>query len=161
MTGDAAWPPLPYSAWKSTCETLHLWTQIAGKIRLMLTPWLNHSWHVPLYVTVRGLGSSPIPCGNDLFEIEFDLIDHLLLCRTSTGEQRTVALVPQTVADFYARVMAMLADLNITVSIDNVPNEIANPTHFPDDVVHAASSVRDLSARPALCISSGAVSILR
>src|SRR5580693_6083448 len=78
MSGDTVWPLLPYSTWKSTCETLHLWTQIVGKIRLTLTPWLNHSWHVPLYVTARGLTTSPIPYGNRSFEIEFDFSEHRL-----------------------------------------------------------------------------------
>ena len=85
MSDDAAWPPLPYSAWKATCETLHLWTQIVGKIRLTLTPWLNHSWQTPLYVTARGLGSSPIPIGAEIFEIEFDFVAHRLSVRTSRG----------------------------------------------------------------------------
>ena len=134
----SAWPELSYEAWRDTAATLQLWMQIVGKVRLSFTPWLNHSWHVPFYVTARGLGSSPIPAGTELFEFEFDLIDHRLVCRTSTGEQRSVALEPQTVADFYARVMAMLADLNIAVSINAIPNEIADPIPFPDDVVHAA-----------------------
>jgi Family of unknown function (DUF5996) len=130
------WPELSYKAWRDTAATLQLWTQIVGKVRLSLTPWANHSWHVPLYVTARGLGSSPIPAGTELLEIEFDLIDQLLVCRTSTGERRAVALEPQTVADFYGRVMAMLANLNIAVSIDTVPNEIADPIRFPEDVLH-------------------------
>jgi hypothetical protein len=133
----SAWPELSYKAWRDTAVTLQLWTQIVGKVRLSLTPWLNHSWHVPFYVTARGLGSSPIPAGTELLEIEFDLIDQLLVCRTSTGEQRAVALEPQTVAEFYRRVMAALADLDIAVSINTLPNEIADPIRFPEDVVHA------------------------
>ena len=134
----SAWPELSYLEWRDTAATLQLWTQIVGKVRLSLTPWLNHGWHVPLYVTARGLATSPIPAGTELLEIEFDLIDQRLVCRTSTGEQRAVALEPQTVADFYGRVMAVLADLNIAVSINTMPNEIANPICFPKDVVHAA-----------------------
>jgi hypothetical protein len=100
-------------AWRETAATLQLWTQIVGKVRLSLTPWLNHSWHVPLYVTARGLGSSPISVGGELFELEFDMIGHRLACRTSTGAEGAVALEPRTVADFFARVMAMLGGLGI------------------------------------------------
>ena len=134
----SAWPELSYKAWQDTATTLQLWTQVVGKIRLLLTPWLNHGWHVPLYVTARGLGTSPIPAGTELLEIEFDLIDQKLVCRTSAGEQRTVALAPQTVAHFYGCVMAALADLNIDASINTMPNEMADPIGFPKDVVHTA-----------------------
>ena len=82
---DAAWPALPYAAWKDTCATLHLWTQIVGKIRLALTPWQNHSWHVALYVTARGLTTSPIPFEGRAFQLDFDFIDHVLWVRTATG----------------------------------------------------------------------------
>ena len=85
----AAWPDLPYSGWHQTAATLHLWTQIVGKVRLSLTPWVNHSWQVPLYVTARGLGTSPIPFGTEVVEIEFDFIGHRLLARTSRGDERT------------------------------------------------------------------------
>src|SRR5215468_7257995 len=93
----APWPELPYKAWKETRETLHLWTQIVGKVRLALTPWLNHSWHVPLYVTARGLTTSPIPDAGDTFEIEFDFIDHFLRIVTSDGREKRIALEPRTV----------------------------------------------------------------
>ncbi len=83
---NAAWPDLPYPAWRETAATLQLWTQIVGKVRLTLTPWLNHGWQVPLYVTARGLGTSPIPVGNEILEIEFDFIGHRLVARTSRGE---------------------------------------------------------------------------
>src|SRR4051812_45787679 len=99
------WPELPYTGWRDTCETLHLWTQIVGKIRLSRTPWLNHSWHVTLYVTARGLTTSPIPDGVRSFQIDFDFIDHVLRIATSDGEQEHVALVSQSVAAFYAAVM--------------------------------------------------------
>ena len=132
-----AWPELSYEAWRDTGATLQLWTQVVGKIRLALTPWINHGWQASLYVTARGLATSPIPAGTELLEFEFDLIDHRLVGRTSTGEQRVIALEPQTVAAFYARIMAMLADLDIAVTINTLPSEIADPIRFPEDVVHA------------------------
>ena len=132
------WPELDYLAWRDTATTLQLWTQIVGKVRLALTPWLNHGWHVPLYVTTRGLGTSPIPIGAELLEIEFDFIDHRLVCRTSTGSSATVQLRPQTVADFYRRVIATLASVGVTVTIDTMPSEIAGAIRFPKDTVHIA-----------------------
>src|ERR1700754_35355 len=101
-----AWPELPYAAWRETCETLHLMTQIVGKIRLTRTPWLNHSWHVPLYVTARGLATSLIPDGERSLEMTFDFRTHQLDIASSSGASRQIALKPQTVADFYAAVMA-------------------------------------------------------
>src|SRR6202521_4620019 len=101
-----AWPDLPYGAWKNTRDTLHLWTQIVGKIRLAQTPWLNHSWHVPLYVTARGVTTSPIPYGSRYFNIEFDFIGHVLSIEVSDGNSRRVPLVPRSVADFYGTLMA-------------------------------------------------------
>src|ERR1700732_1542234 len=92
------WPDLPYAAWRETATTLQLWTQIVGKVRLMLTPWLNHGWQVPFYVTARGLGTSPIPAGNEILEIEFDFIAHQLVLRTSRGEERRTPLEPQSVS---------------------------------------------------------------
>jgi len=135
---NAAWPDLPYAAWRETVTTLQLWTQLVGKVRLSLTPWLNHGWQVPLYVTVRGLGTSPIPIGNDVLEIDFDFIGHRLLARTSRGEERTLPLEPQTVADFYRRIMDLLNGLGIAVTINEMPNEVPNPIRFPQDRVHAA-----------------------
>ena len=107
------WPELPTAAWRDTYDTLHLWTQIVGKIRLARSPWLNHSWHVTLYVTARGLTTSPIPDGTRTFQIDFDFIDHLLRISTSDGAQRQFALAGQSVASFYAAVMAALAELGI------------------------------------------------
>jgi len=132
------WPELAYPQWRDTAATLQLCTQIVGKIRLSLTPWLNHSWHVPLYLTARGLGSSPIPIGTELLEFEFDFISHQLVCRTSTGVQRAIALAPRPVADFYAQLMAMLADIGVIVAIDTLPSEIANAVRFTDDRVNAS-----------------------
>jgi hypothetical protein len=133
-----AWLALPYAEWRETAVTLQLWTQIVGKIRLSLTPWLNHGWHVPLYVTARGLGTSPIPVGGELLEIDFDFIAHRLVCRTSLGGERVLALEPCTVADFYHRLFALLADLGIKIAINLQPNEIADPIPFPEDTRHAS-----------------------
>src|SRR6476659_10799211 len=112
----AAWPELPYAAWKDTYATLHLWTQIVGKIRLAQTPWLNHSWHVVLYVTPRGLTTSPIPDGTRTFQIEIDFLDHALRISTSDGAQRQFSLAGHSVASFYAAIMAALAQLGIQVA---------------------------------------------
>src|SRR6188768_4438867 len=111
------WPELPYAAWQPTAETLHLWTQVVGKVRLKLTPWLNHSWHVTLYLTARGLTTSPIAHGSDCFEIDFDFIDHLLLIRNSRGAVRTIKLRPMAVADFYRELMAALHEMKLEVKI--------------------------------------------
>ena len=132
------WPELEYQAWQDTCATLHLWAQIVGKIRLMQTPWLNHSWHVPLYVNSRGLTTSPIAHGSRTFDIQFDFLDHMLGIAVSDGGMRRLALRPQTVADFYAAVMAALGDLGIPVDINEKPCEIASATPFSSDRVHAA-----------------------
>jgi Family of unknown function (DUF5996) len=132
------WPALPYEAWKDTYTTLHLWTQIVGKIRLAQTPWINHSWHVTLYVTPRGLTTSPIPYGEREFQIDFDFIDHALLIQTSDGETRRLALEPRSVAEFYDALMAALAEAGIHVRIYGRPNEVANPIPFREDRAHAA-----------------------
>jgi hypothetical protein len=132
------WPDLPYAAWRDTLQTLHLWSQIVGKIRVTLTPWLNHSWHVPFYVTARGIGTSPIPIGTESFEIDFDFIGHRLQVRTSQGGEDGFALTPISVAEFYQRVFAMLSRLGISVAIDDRPSEMANATPFSQDHVHAS-----------------------
>jgi hypothetical protein len=132
------WPELPTAAWRGTYATLHLWTQIVGKIRLTRTPWLNHSWHVTLYVTSRGLTTSPVPDGTRTFQIDFDLIDHLLRVSTSDGTQRQFALPGKSVASFYAATLAALAELGIAVTIDEVPNELPDPIRFSQDTVHAS-----------------------
>ena len=133
------WPDLPHAAWRDTRDTLHLWTQVVGKIRLpRRTPWLNHSWHVALYVTARGLTTSPIPNGARTFEIDFDFIEHVLWIRTSDGHYRQVMLRPMAVAEFYAETMAALAQLGIDVAIRTMPCEIADCIAFDRDTVHAA-----------------------
>jgi hypothetical protein len=131
------WPELPTESWRDTYETLHLWTQVIGKVRLARTPWLNHSWHVALYVTARGLTTSPIPNGTSTFEIELDLIDHTLRVSTSNGAERQFALAGQSVASFYAAVMAALAELGIRVVIDEMPSELPEPIKFSQDLRHA------------------------
>jgi len=133
-----AWPELHYAEWADTCATLHMWTQIVGKIRMAKTPPVNHWWHVPLYVTSRGLGTSPIPDGARTFEIDFDFIDHRLRIDTTDGERREIALRPMSVADFYARVMAALRELRVGVAINTMPSEVAAPIPFDDDTEHAA-----------------------
>ena len=130
------WPSLPFAEWKDTAITLHMWTQIVGKIRLTLSPWTNHSWHVTLYVTSRGLTTSPIPHGSHTFEIQFDFIDHQLLIDKSDGARRTVPLKSQSVADFYRTVMKTLSDLELPVTINTTPNEIENPIPFDQDEEH-------------------------
>jgi hypothetical protein len=132
------WPALPYEAWKDTCSTLHLWTQIVGKVRLAQTPWANHSWHVTLYVTARGLTTSPIPYGGRAFQIDFDFIDHALLIATSDGDGKRLPLAARPVADFHDELMAALAGLGIQVRIDGSPNEVADPIPFRADRRHAA-----------------------
>ncbi len=134
----SAWPELPYAAWAETCTTLHLWTQIVGKIRLAKTTWVNHSWHVALYVTARGLTTSPIPDGSRQFQIDFDFVDHRLMVYASDGERRDLPLAPMAVADFYRRLMALLAELGIEVRIRAIPNEIPDPIPFGQDRTHAA-----------------------
>jgi len=129
---------LPTAAWRETYETLHLWTQIVGKIRLARSPWLNHSWHVALYVTARGLSTSPIPDGTRGFQIDFDFIDHALRISTSDGAKRQLALAGQSVASFYAAVMADLADLGIRLTIDELPSELPDPIRFSEDNRHAS-----------------------
>jgi hypothetical protein len=133
-----AWPDLPYAEWRDTCATLHLWTQIVGKIRLMQTPWLNHSWHVALYVTVRGLTTSAIPYDARSFELEFDFKEHVLRIDVSDGARRRIQLRPQAVADFYAEVMTSLAGLDIGVTITDYPCEIADGVPFSQDRSHSA-----------------------
>jgi hypothetical protein len=136
-TSPVPWPELPTAAWRETYETLHLWSQIIGKIRLARSPWLNHSWHVALYVTARGLTTSPVPDGTSTFQIDLDLIDHILRISTSDGSKRQFALAGQSVASFFAAVMADLTGLGIRVSIDEMPNELPEPIRFSEDNKHA------------------------
>jgi hypothetical protein len=134
----APWPDLPTAAWRETYATLHRWTQIVGKIRLARAPWLNHSWHVALYVTTHGLTTSPIPDGTRTFQIDFDFINHDLRISTSGGATRRLALAGHSVASFYTAVMTALAELGIHIAIDDMPNELPDPVRFSDDDQHAA-----------------------
>ena len=135
---DSRWPELPYAAWQDTCATLHLWTQIVGKIRLAQTPWLNHSWHVPLYVNARGLTTSPIPYEGRAFQIDFDFIDHVLWVRTSDGHVRQLMLAPKSVAEFYAELFTVLGELGLKLHIKMMPSEIADCVPFDQDLTHAS-----------------------
>jgi hypothetical protein len=132
------WPDLPYDAWKDTFATLHLWMQVVGKVRLVKTPWLNHSWHATFYVTSRGLTTSPIPQGERTFELEFDFIAHRLEIRSSDGSRGGVPLEPQSVSVFYRRVMDALRELAIDVRINRRPSEIADAIPFDQDEVHTS-----------------------
>jgi hypothetical protein len=131
-----AWPVLPHGDWTDTIATLHLWTQIAGKVRLTLSPWLSHSWHATFYVSARGLTSSAIPYGGRSFQLDFDLIDHFLVIAVSDGQSETLQLEEQPCADFYAQFMKALASLGIEVDIYAVPNEVENPIPFAEDRTH-------------------------
>jgi hypothetical protein len=133
MPLDNHWPDLPYDAWRDTCVTLHLWSQVVGKIRLASTPWLNHGWHVALYVDMSGLTTSPMSSDGKHFELRFDFVDHALKCDTSDGRHRSIPLAPQSVAQFKAATMRMLADLDITVAIRDLPCEIVGATPFSRD----------------------------
>ena len=134
----SAWPELPYAAWADTCTTLHLWTQIVGKVRLAGSPWVNHSWHVTLYVTSRGLTTLAIPDGCRQFQIDFDFIDHRLLVTTSDGGDRMLPLAPMAVAEFHERLLALLEGLGIRLRIHDRPNELPDPIPFSRDRTHAS-----------------------
>jgi hypothetical protein len=135
---NAAWPELPLEAWQSTYATLHMWTQIVGKVRLALSPRVNHWWEVPLYVSSVGLTTSPIPYQDQSFEIEFDFLHHQLTVTTSQGTSASFALIPRSVADFYREFMHTLTALGINVHIWKVPVEIPNPIPFDQDTQHAS-----------------------
>src|SRR5829696_8733423 len=132
------WPSLPLEEWKDTYATLHMWTQIVGKVRLVFSPKINHWWQVPLYVTARGLTTRTIPHGSGAFEIDFDFIDHRLLVRTSDGVEKVIELRPRSVADFYQELMATLGSLGIEAKITARPDEVPDPIPFAEDRAHAA-----------------------
>jgi hypothetical protein len=132
------WPELRYAAWKDTAATLQLWTQIVGKLRLALTPWLNHSWHVTLRVSARGLVTPLIRDGDHDFQVEFDFVDHVLWIRTADGHARQLLLRPMPVAEFYGEFLHALSQLGIRASIDKLPNELPDAIPFDKDTVHSA-----------------------
>jgi hypothetical protein len=138
VTRSEQWPALDFAAWYDVGETVRLWTQIVGKIRLGQLPWTNHSWHVPLYLTGRGLTTLTMPYDDRIFQIDFDFVDHRLEIRTADGAARTLALRPQTVADFYTAVMGALREIGMDVRIDETPSEIEQPIRFSEDRTHAA-----------------------
>jgi hypothetical protein len=133
-----SWPELPLEAWKDTYDTLHLYSQVVGKLRVALSPMTNQWWHVALYVTSRGLTTSSLPYGRRTFEVDFDFVDHNLVLRTSDGAARGLALIPRTVADFYREVMGILRSEGIEVALDPRPDEIPGAIPFTEDRVHAA-----------------------
>ena len=133
-----SWPELPLESWQDTYANLHMWTQVVGKVRLALSPRVNHWWEVPLYVNARGLTTSPIPYRSGIFEVQFDFIEHKLDVKTSWGSKATLPLKPQSVADFYAAFMSALQSLNIEVKIWTMPVEIPNPIRFENDTQHAS-----------------------
>jgi hypothetical protein len=135
---NEAWPALPFAEWKDTCATLHMWMQVVGKVRLELSPHMNHWWEVPLYVGARGLTTSPIPYRLGIFEVEFDFQEHALRIVTSRGQTKMIRLAPMTVAAFYNEFMATLHSLGIEVHIWPMPVEIPDPIRFDEDTVHAS-----------------------
>ena len=137
-SGSDVWPSLAFEDWQPTCDTLQLWTQVVGKVRLALTPMVNHWWNVPLYVTARGLTTSAMPWQGRLLQIDFDFIDHRLILSTSDGRTEQFALAPRPVADFYAEVMGRLRALGIDVRIWTMPVEIEGAVPFETDRDHAA-----------------------
>lgn len=137
-TQKFTWPELPLDAWQPTYQTLHMWTQVVGKVRLALSPQVNHWWEVPLYVNARGLTTSPIPYGNGIFEVQFDFLEHTLAIQDSWGSSKNLALKAQTVADFYAEFMSALRSLGIEVKIWTMPVEVPNPVRFETDTQHAS-----------------------
>ena len=138
MSKFEVWPSLPFDAWRDTYATLHLWTQIIGKVRLALAPMINHWWQVTLYVTSRGLTTSPMAYGTRTVQIEFDFLDHQLRIETSDGDCRSLTLAPRSVAEFYSETMAALKSLGIAVSIWSTPVEVEDRTPFEQDDKHAA-----------------------
>ena len=135
---NEALPALPFDSWKETLATLHMWAQIIGKVRMKLCPLVNHWWNVPFYVTARGMTTSAMPYQQRGIEVRFDFIDHTVAIETSEGRVVTMALVPQSVAEFYEKFMAALAELGVSVKIWTMPREIPDPTPFEQDHIHSA-----------------------
>ena len=136
LTSTELWPELHLADWVDTRDTLHMWTQIVGHVRMVLSPPVNHWWHITLYVTSRGLATSPIPYADRTFEIHFDFLDHRLVIATSLNEWRALKLEPKPVADFYRELMRLLGELGIHVKIHSKPDEVAEPIPFAEDRTH-------------------------
>jgi hypothetical protein len=151
------WPPLPFASWAATASTLHMWTQIVGKIRLALSPHVNHWWQVPLYVSARGLSTSAIPYRGRLFEMEFDFLDHNLVIRESDQATKYVPLYARSVADFYRELIAVLHAISIDVKIWPKPVEVSDPIPFPDDTVHASYDPEAVSKFHRILMSADSV----
>jgi hypothetical protein len=133
------WPPLEWEQWEDTAETVHMYMQIVGKTRLALTPIQNHWWNIPLYLTARGLTTSAMPADRGiLLDIEFDFVSHELVCRTSAGEIRKIALRPVSVAQFFEEFTKTLSSLGVSVKIHPMPVEVANPIRCDVDTVHCS-----------------------
>ncbi|HEV2339855.1 MAG TPA: DUF5996 family protein [Patescibacteria group bacterium] len=135
-TQKELWPPLPYLEWKNTLDTLHMWTQIVGKVKLKLAPFINQWWEVAFYVTATGLTTGRIPYNREAFIINFDFLNHNLTIQTSNNKSRTFPLVPQSVASFYKQFMHELASVEIHVAIKPVPTEVPDPIPFLKDTRH-------------------------
>ncbi len=136
--GEEAWPALPLAEWSDTRDTLHMWTQVVGKVRMALTPAVNHWWHVPLYVSARGLTTSSIPYGRGAFEMEFDFLEHRLRVDSCDGGRRSLPLEPRSVAHFHREVVDTLRGLGIEAPIWTTPVEVADPVPFEEDHLHAS-----------------------
>lgn len=134
----SAWPALPYAEWRDTLETMHMWSQIAGKVRLALAPPVNHGWHVTLPLTARGFTTGPLPHGSRFFQVDFDFVAHACRIVVSDGGEEEIALRPMAVADFHAALTARLAKLDLEVRIWNRPVEVADPVPFHEDRIHAS-----------------------
>jgi hypothetical protein len=132
------WPNLPLDAWRDTYATLHMWTQIVGKLRMALSPPVNHWWHTTLYVTTRGLTTGPIPSSARTFDISFDFVDHNVLIRTSDGRRKALGLFPRSVAEFYHELLGSVHALGIEVAINPLPQEVPDPIPCDEDTVHCS-----------------------
>jgi hypothetical protein len=152
-----AWPALPLSAWVDTYATLHMWTQIVGKIRMALSPHVNHWWEVPLYVNARGLTTSPIPYASRAFEIQFDLIDHKVDVSTCDGDVKSMRLRPMPVAEFHRELFVLLKSLGIEAKIWNMPVEIPNPIRFDQDQIHSGYDPQSVNAFYRILVSVDSV----
>src|ERR1700687_3395723 len=138
ITKEEVWPTLPYEDWKGTLDTLHMWMQIVGKVKLAIAHFINQWWEVAFYVNAYGMTTGRIPYKNEVFEVDFDFINHNVGIRTSEGKEKTITLKPRSVAEFYNEFMHTLKILDIEVTIHPVPAEVANPIPFKEDTKHAS-----------------------